>query len=237
MGGAPGTPGGGGFFGISTLIQAVQNIQQGIASIAQNIGRLVIGPSANNDFTGNNTFSGTNTFTGATLFKPPPTINAGAIGTGSFPPMGSLSNQVAAGAIGNGADITDDTLFIYTLPASSLDTVGRGLIVEAFGTTATNGNNKTIKIWLGTTTLFSTGVVTWSGVEWQLRARITKGSSNAQVAVTSGIAASTSTLGPLIQLPTQVDTSPIVIKVTGASPTSGAANDVLGYGMSVIFMN
>jgi hypothetical protein len=42
---------------------------------------------------------------------------------------------------------------------------------------------------------------------------------------------------PVPLIGTEVTTGAIVLKVTGASPTTGAANDVLGHGMSVFFVN
>lgn len=219
-------------FGISTIIQAIQQIAQSANTIANNISALVIGPSANNKFTGNNTFTGTNSF------DPPPTISAGDAGAGTLLPSGLVSVQTSVAGNGNVGNTTDNTLFTYTLPAGSLDIVGRTVVVEAFGSFAGNGDNKTVKIWVGSAVWFTTGVVTLNGVSWQARIQLSKAASNSQVGYAIGFAAGAAAPLEVNSLSgTQTDTAPIVIRVTGASPTSGIAGDVVANGMTVFYMN
>lgn len=219
-------------FNISTIAQTLQNAVIALSKISTSIAQLVIGPSANNNFTGNNTFAGTNTF------DPPPIISAGDIGTGTFLPAGSLSAQVSVAGIGNGADTTDDTLFSYTLPAHSLDISGRTVQVEAFGHFATNNNNKTVKIFVGSALWITSGVVTTNNEAWWLRIQFTKGASNTQTGFAVGL---TGGVGVPLYVgsgtATETDTAPILIRLTGASPTSGVANDVFANGMTTTFLN
>ena len=118
------SPPGGVFGGGGALGQLISILQ----TIAQNIGFL--SKQVGNSFV---SLSTANTFTAAQTFTPPPVIEAGATGTGTFIPSGAISKQFAASGVGNGADTTDDTLFTYSLPASSLDVAGRTLRVRAFG--------------------------------------------------------------------------------------------------------
>jgi hypothetical protein len=61
--------------------------------------------------------------------------------------------------------------------------------------------------------------------------------ASAQIGSGFGMAGSTPFPVPVPLIGTEVTTGAIVLKVTGASPTTGAANDVLGHGMSVFFVN
>ena len=177
------------------------------------------------------------TFTGTNTFKKPPIINAGLVGAGTILPMGVISNQVSVAGVGNGADTTDDTLFTYNLPANSLDAVGRSIDIEAFGSLANNAHNKTVKLWFGTTMVFSSGVVTTANAGWRVRMTLTKTGSGAQLGTADGAIGATPIAVPLPLVGSEVDSGAIIIKVTGASPTTGAASDVVGNGMKVIYEN
>jgi hypothetical protein len=218
-----------GTFGITTIQQFLQNILIAFSNINATLKTLAIGASGNNNFTGNNTF------TGPTSFKPPPIINAGAAGTGTLLPEGLLSNQLNATGIGNGANTTDDMLFSYTLPANSLDAVGRAVVIEAHGGFAANGNNKTIKLFWNAFPYFSSGVLTDNGTAWYLRICLNKYFPGDQlgyaVLLHGGLIETVVVFGSI------PDTSNITIQLTGASPTTGAANDVVAYRMAVEFLN
>jgi hypothetical protein len=178
--------------------------------------------------------SGSFTFTGNNTFTPSPQFEAGN-GLGLFQPEGALSKQY--GAVGNGADTTDDPLFSYTLPANSFDTLGRSLVVDAFGKFATNGNNKTVKLWFGGSVVFTSTAQTLSNQGWWMRLLVMKTASGAQIATGWGQGGSTAFPVPVPLAGTETDTATIVVKVTGASPTTGAANDVVGNCFLVRFVN
>lgn len=201
------------------------NILRQLGAIYDRLGSSYISTSSNNVWTGTNTF------------KPPPLINAGATSSTTFLPMGALSKQSSVAGVGNLADLTDDTLFTYTLPASCLDTNNQGIVIEAFGSFAANGNNKTVKLWFGTSLVFSSGVLTNNNVGWNARLMLSRTGASAQIGTGFGMAGSTPFPVPVPLIGTEVTTGAIVLKVTGASPTTGAANDVVGHGMSVFFIN
>ena len=201
------------------------NILRQLGAIYDRLGSSYISTSSNNVWTGTNTF------------KPPPLINAGATSSTTFLPMGALSKQTSVAGVGNLADLTDDTLFTYTLPASCLDTNNQGIVIEAFGSFAANGNNKTVKLWFGASLVFSSGVLTNNNVGWNARLMLNRTGASAQIGSGFGMAGSTPFPVPVPLVGTEVTTGAIVLKVTGASPTTGAANDVVGHGMSVFFVN
>lgn len=165
---------------------------------------------------------------------------AGASSNGNFSSEGNLSCQASVAGVGNGADTTDDVLFTYTLPANAFDKPGRAISIVAVGKFAANGNNKTVKLFFGASTLVTTGVLTSNATGWQLQAEVTKAGaagSNTQISQGQFIQGTTHGGVNVPVAPTEVESGPIVIKVTGASGTTGAANDVLGQIFQVNFMN
>jgi hypothetical protein len=176
-------------------------------------------------------------------------------GTGALLKGGNLARQVGTPLAGNTADTTDDVLASYTLPASSLDVLGRGLCITAQGMTGPTSNDKRVKLWFNAT--ISAGVVTdgsviadsgaWvdaetpnNNVGWQLMSNVVKfGGAGSDTQYGQG----TAILGgihrgiglPVISSATEVGA--IVIAVTGSSYTAGAANDLVVTWFQVDAMN
>ena len=259
--------GGGSFGGGSSTSaffqQLLYSIQQAIVQLSTVISNINALLTSNNIWSGTNTFnntttqagslnvtgaasftntvavSGVSTFTAASSFSPAPSIEAGAssgLFAILFPPAGNLSNQLNQGGVGNGADTTDDVLFSFNLAANALNSIGRKIAIEAFGAFASNGNNKTIKIKIGSNVVYTSGVVTNNGAFWVVRAEFSKNSAGEQLGYGMGILNGT-VQGPQVAAVATVDTSAITLAVTGASPTTGAANDIVCYGMSVTYFN
>lgn len=165
-------------------------------------------------------------------------------------PAGNVNVQTSAAGLGNAADTTDDVLFTFALPAGALDQAGRQVNVVAGGKTAANGNNKRVKIWWGTTTqtvgsavaggtlIADTGVITTNAGGWQVLAQVTKyGTLGANTQIAQGQTMAGTTHGGT-NVPvalTAVESAAINITITGASPTTGAASDVLGQYFDVAF--
>jgi hypothetical protein len=78
------------------------------------------------------------------------------------------TNITAVGNVGTG----EDNLQTYTLPANVLVNNGDKIVVDASGTCAANANNKTLKLKFGGTQIFTTGVLAFNSVSWQLVATI-----------------------------------------------------------------
>jgi hypothetical protein len=176
-----------------------------------------------------------------------------ATGPGFVRTGGNASVQVSASGQGNGADTTDDVLFTYALPASALDASGRQVTIMAAGKFAANGNNKRVKIWWGTTTqtvgaavaggtlIADSGVATTNAGGWCATVQVTKygaAGSNTQIATNAQVVTGSTNLGTAVPVAlTATESGVINITVTGASSTTGAANDVLGQLLDVAFNN
>lgn len=161
------------------------------------------------------------------------TVNAGA-STGTLLASGRINSQYSATGIGNGADTTDDTLFTYTLPANALNTTGQAIRVTAWGGFAANGNNKRVIINFGTYQI-STGTITDNAKGWKAQMIVGRNGASSQV-ISGEILHDTTWITEAFSTQTITDTAPIVIKITGASQTSGTANDVVAYGFLVEFL-
>lgn len=173
-------------------------------------------------------------------------------GLGSFPEEGNISRQISAAGINPGATAADNVLAVYSIPANSFDAAGRGLIIQALGSFAANGNNKTVKIIFnpatavvgstvggGGTTVATTGVSAGNGVGWQLGANIFKYGalgSNTQFTVQTAAIVGTALGG--IGVPVNaaaVESAAILIAVTGNAATT--ATDIIFNFLEVNAMN
>jgi hypothetical protein len=181
-------------------------------------------------------------------------IQGGSAATPGFVrSCGNASVQVSAAGLGNGADTTDDVLFTYALPANAMDAAGRQITVTAAGKFASTANNKRIKIWWGTTTqtvgaavaggtlIADSGVATTNGGGWTATVQIQKygaNGSNTQIGTNAQVVAGATHLGTAAPtLLTAAENGVINITITGASPTTGAANDVVGQLFDIAFNN
>jgi hypothetical protein len=146
---------------------------------------------------------------------------------------GMISAQLTA--TGTGADTTEDTLQTFMLPANAFDATGRGIHIEAWGTTGADANNKTVRLYFGTTKIYDSTPLTTNNGSWYLWANVYKTGPSTQTAVaTSTFINSTPTTA--VNSPNQTDTSPITIKITGQNGTA-VANDIVCNGMTVNFIN
>jgi hypothetical protein len=132
--------------------------------------------------------------------------------------------QLSAAGVGNGNDSTEDTLFTYTLPASSLTLVGQGLSLLAAGTLANNAHTKSVRLYFGASMFFVVNTTLASAV-WLAHMRVYRSASKAQLILADG-QAGTSLVTPAIFTGANDDTTALTLKVTGQSGSSGA-NDVV----------
>jgi hypothetical protein len=173
---------------------------------------------------------------------------------GTFKEEGNLYRNVANPIAGNGADTNDDILDGIQLPAGAFDTVGRGIAITAQGKLGATANNKRVRIWLnpamtgqtigptgaisgGSVTgvgagvlLFDSGVQTGNAVGYSMFGNLFKygaAGSNTQYFQGSPIVGTTHGGIGLPVFATIPENAPINIVVTGASQTTGAANDVV----------
>jgi hypothetical protein len=152
---------------------------------------------------------------------------------------GVANVQTSTSGIGNGSDTTDDTLFTYSLPINALSAAKKGTRTIATFHLATNTHNKAVKFWVGGTVVATTGTITLSNVSGTITVDV--------VDIDATHLSVTSTIVMTGQSPTVLHTPNLVVsdvtanatvyKITGASTTTGAASDVLGYLMKTWFEN
>lgn len=172
-----------------------------------------------------------------------------------FNAQGNLYRNIANPIAGNLADTTDDVLGGFQLPALVFDLPGRGINLTFAGKLGATANNKRIKIWAnptlaGATVNPATGVIsggsvtgagagillldslvqTGNAVGWELLGSLFKfgvNGSNTQFFQGSPIFGATHGGVSVPAFPVLPENAAINIVITGSSPTTGAANDVV----------
>ena len=131
------------------------------------------------------------------------------------------------GNVGSGAD----DLITYSLQKNTLVTTGDRLEITAFGIGAANANNKTIKLLLGTTELFSTGAVASSGKDWRIDCTIIRTAAATQVSTTafSGDTVLVTQISDFVS-GTEDFTTALTIKCTGEATTT---DDIIQKGLTI----
>lgn len=147
-------------------------------------------------------------------------------------PAGVLS--VNTTSTGNGADTTEDTLLTFSLPASTLSAVKKGLKIRAWGNTGANADNKTMRLYFGSEVIASPTAAT-NAKGWELELEVYKTGSSTQAVFGWG-QVDTTAITPLITTGAETDTAAITIKVTGQAGT-GNANDIVAKGLIVEMLN
>ena len=158
-------------------------------------------------------------------------ITAGKLATDSvtLPKLastGSLGSLYAA--VGTDAATTEKTLWSVTVGAAQLGATGESIEVVAFGSTAANGNNKTIKLTIDGINVVTSGTLTSNNKIWCLRGLITRTGSN-----TSWMSGSITVDGVVTDIQTAASgtmttawTSAVALAITGQNGTA-AANDIV----------
>lgn len=152
--------------------------------------------------------------------------------SGGFHAMGLLYTTTATA--GTSAGTSEETLATYSLPANALDVTGRRVRVCTSWHMATNGNNKTIKLYFGASVI-SSGTLTDSNVNGVACLDVVKSGSSTQI-VTGTMQHDTTNITPYVNAGTDDDTAAIVIKMTGQDG-SASANDIVMENFYVLYMN
>jgi hypothetical protein len=163
--------------------------------------------------------------TGTTITSPNLDVVTGSSSTASIGGILNV-NTTGVGNIGAG----EDDLITYILPASTLGTNADILEIIAWGTTAANANNKTIKLYFGSTVLIDTGAVAANNIDWQIRALIVRKTASTEDAIADFIAGATFTNKSDRTTPAETLTGAVTIKCTG---TGTADNDIVQQGMVI----
>ncbi len=143
-------------------------------------------------------------------------------------------------AVGNPADLTEDTLLSYTMPANTLAAAGDKIHTQAYCILSNNTHNRTTRLYFGSMLLIDIPNVSVQNYQFYMDMTVTKTGSNTQI-VSAFLAESippgnaSSSVATYYQLGTETDTSSIVVKTTGATNVA-TANDVTCTQMSVEFI-
>lgn len=139
-----------------------------------------------------------------------------------------LCTTVSSAGIGNSGTSETD-LATCTLPAGTLSADGKAIRIIAVWTTANNANNKTAKLYFGSTVISTPqGGTTGNGVVQVSPALVYRTGSSAQLAWARGAltaGGNEQANSNTVTTPAENTANSIVIKVTGQSNT--ASNDVL----------
>lgn len=128
---------------------------------------------------------------------------------------------------------TEEDLWSYSLPANTLNANNRGVRIKAWGTTAANGNTKTLRLYFGagTTTLFSSAPnnLTWSVEALYIRTGASAEEFYREVLLGTGPNSATAAHAA-------DTTAAITIRITGQNGTA-SANDLVFRGATVELLN
>jgi hypothetical protein len=153
-------------------------------------------------------------------------FQAGKSGAG-FGPSGNIAIDTTPVST-SGTNVAQ-TLMTYALPANALDTIGRSIYVEAWGTFAGNAAPKSVNLKVGGMTM-TTGTVTQSGGSWTVNGTIFKTGPNAQAGLFMGDAANVR-LTCMATTDTSVDTSAITISVVATDASANPSGNITAAGL------
>lgn len=159
------------------------------------------------------------------------TIQAGG-SSSFFPPL--LMANVDFTSVGN-VGAGEDNLITYSLPANALSANGKSVRFFGWGSIANNANAKTLKVYIGSTSVLSVSLTANQAGTWWIDAFCIRTGSNAQkYQVRMNQGGTTTILQMANGTLTETDTAAIVLKCTGTATTD---NDIVQAAMVVYFGN
>jgi len=141
--------------------------------------------------------------------------------------------SVSTTAASTTASTGEITLHQYTLPANYLNVAGDSLRVTCWGTTGADANNKTTKLYFGSSVI-STATEASNAQKWWLDFIVTRRTATTQAIVMRGQAGtgSVTPLAPVTADAAETLTAAVTIKCTGTNGTA-SAGDITAQGMIV----
>lgn len=154
-------------------------------------------------------------------------------GDATLQPSGMVySNATSTGNVTTGNTV----LGTYTIKANSMRAdSGKTVKMIAWGKTAANGNNKTITLEFGGTTVSTHALAATNDKDWVLKATIIQGATGAQTSIGELKLEGASQDLQFVTTPAETETGDVVARVRAESGT--ATNDILMKGMVVEFLN
>lgn len=138
-------------------------------------------------------------------------------------------NRTVTGNVGVG----EDNLISATVDANTLQTDLMSVRIKAWGSTAANANNKTVKLYWGPSVIATTGALASNAKDWVLEAIVLRVSATVAEAASSG-----QFNGAIVQADYQAIggqdfTADITVKCTGEATSD---NDIVQNGLLIEFM-
>lgn len=155
--------------------------------------------------------------------------------TGGYNSNISLSEVDVDSTTTGNVDTGEDNLIQYTLAANSLLNEGDFVEVEAFGTFASNANNKRVRFYFGPSLLLDTAAVAANGGSWTIQSKIIRVNSSSQKTITSIISSNSLVTNKSSYVAsTSALSANVEIKTTGEAT---ASNDIVQEGLTVKIFN
>jgi len=128
---------------------------------------------------------------------------------------------------------TETTLMSTTIDHGTLNALGNSLLIFAAGKTNANVNNKTFKLVLGTTTLFTSGALALNNVDWAFQAEVVFNGGSSQI---SWAQFNRNGSSPIVTTTTATEnfSNSLTLKITG---TGAATDDISSYYWKVLLLN
>ncbi|MDP2365216.1 MAG: hypothetical protein Q8M94_15800, partial [Ignavibacteria bacterium] len=149
-----------------------------------------------------------------------------------LPYIGAINvNTTGVGNVGAGEDI----LMTYSLPSGALNANAKGIRVTVYGTITNNANAKTVKVYFGTTVIYSGSMTVNQAYKWTAQFTAIRTGEDTQDVFGIGFFENVDMIvAPYFATDTQDDGAAIVIKCTG----EGVSNDdIIQQGMLVEYIN
>lgn len=136
-------------------------------------------------------------------------------------------DTTAVGNVGSG----EDDLITYDLKKNTIGATSDRLVIKAFGTFAANANNKTVKLYLGSTELFTTGAIGANDKHWCIESEIIRTAAATQE-VTTNCFTDTSLVGEISKYVSGTEdfTTQLTIKCTGEATSD---DDIIQKGLTI----
>ncbi len=168
---------------------------------------------------------------GMTEFMGDTYLKAGT-STGYAKQIGSINiNTTEVGNTGAGEDV----LMTYSLPINALSANAKAVRVTVYGTTTNNVNAKTLKVYFGTTVVYSVALTVNQAYNWTAQYTAIRTGVDTQDVFGTGLVENLAyKVAPYYATDTQDDGVAIVVKCTGEATTT---NDIIQQGMLVEYIS
>jgi hypothetical protein len=150
----------------------------------------------------------------------------------------TFTRLYATGAsVGNGADLTEDTLQTVSLPTGTFGTIGDTVHIVASGTLAASTDSKTVRVKFGSNQMGPPVASAATNLRWTFDAVLVRtGASQFSFTYWGAMTGGTGTTTINGGTTSQTETSPIVVAVTGQNVTTSAAGSITCQLLTVDFV-